>query len=75
MEPNDPVDLNNSTADVCFAHFFFFPEKVLPLEEYPHISELQEQPCMRTSRLDVLSEVLHAIFDMSFLRVCPRTAT
>lgn len=42
VEPNDPVDLNNSTADVCFAHIFFSPEKVLLLEEYPYISELQD---------------------------------
>lgn len=26
VEPNDPVDLNNSTADVCFAHIFFSGE-------------------------------------------------
>lgn len=26
VEPNDPVNLNNSTADVCFAHIFFSRE-------------------------------------------------
>ena len=54
-----------------FAHHFFSREG----PTFGRISSyfrIAGQPCMRTSRLDVLSEVLHASFDMSFFAGMPK---
>ena len=72
VEPNDPVDLNNSTADVCFAHFVFFSRAGPTVGRISLYFRIAGQPCTRTSRLDVLSEVLHASFDMSFFAGMPK---